>query len=67
MQTSKIIRFSTAVNTNGNTFQVEVDIASNTVKRGYGLFWASSDDIKLTRKELTKLVNSYVWLGYKEL
>lgn len=67
MSTRKELRFAAKRDVNGNRFEAIVDIGNGQFQRGYNLFYFSEDDIEMTKKELSKLLEQFWQMGYKEV
>lgn len=61
------LRFSTKVNTNGNSFKLLVDLENKTYQAGYFVFYASESDVKISKKEIEKLVANLEEAGFKRV
>lgn len=59
------IRFSTKVNTNGNSFKLLVDLENKTYQAGYFVFWASESDVSISKKEIEKLIANLEEIGFR--
>lgn len=61
------LKFSTNVNTNGNSFKLLIDLKNKTYQAGYFVFYASESDIKISKKEIEKLVANLEEAGFKRV
>ena len=61
------IRFSTKVNTNGNSFKLLVDLENKTYQAGYFIFLASESDVSISKKEIEKLIVNLEESGFKQI
>ena len=61
------IRFSTNVNANGNSFKLLVDLENTTYQAGYFVFFASESDVKISKKEIEKLITNLEEIGFMEV
>ena len=61
------LRFSTKVNANGNSFKLLVDLENKTYQAGYFVFLASESDIKISKKEIEKLIANLEESGFKQI
>ena len=61
------LRFSTNVNTNGNSFKLLVDLNNKTYQAGYFVFLASESDIHISKKEIEKLIVNLEEIGFMEV
>lgn len=59
------LRFSTNVNTNGNSFKLLVDLENKTYQAGYFVFQASESDVKISKKEIEKLIANLEEIGFR--
>lgn len=61
------LRFSTNVNINGNSFKLLIDLKNKTYQAGYFVFYASESDVKISKKEIEKLVANLEEAGFKRV
>ena len=61
------LRFSTNVNTNGNSFKLLVDLNNKTYQAGYFVFLASGSDVSITKKEIEKLISNLEEIGFRRV
>lgn len=61
-----IIRYATKPNTNGNSYQVEIDNEQKTIKAGYFIF-IGKGEIIATKKQLQAIIKEYEQNGYKRI
>ena len=61
------LRFSTKVNTNGNSFKLLVDLENKTYQAGYFVFLASESDVSVSKKEIKKLITNLEEIGFKRI
>lgn len=61
----KTLQFSTAVNRNGNSYNLDVDCANMKYYRDQR--WSSKDDIRLDKRQFDKLLDQLKWLGFTEV
>ena len=61
------LRFSTKVNTNGNSFKLLVDLENKTYQAGYFIFLASESDVSISKKEIEKLIANLEESGFKQI
>ena len=61
------LRFSTNVNANGNSFKLLVDLKNKTYQAGYFIFLASESDVKISKKEIEKLIANLEESGFKQI
>lgn len=60
------VRYATKHNTNGNSFQLEVDHASRTYSKGYFIF-NGVPDFRVTMKEIFDMCENLENAGYIEI
>lgn len=61
------LRFSTKVNTNGNSFKLLIDLENKTYQVGYFVFLASESDVSISKKEIEKLIANLEESGFKQI
>ena len=61
------LRFSTNVNANGNSFKLLVDLKNKTYQAGYFVFSASESDVKISKKEIEKLITNLEEIGFRRV
>ena len=61
------LRFSTKVNTNGNSFKLLVDLENKTYQAGYFIFLTSESDVSISKKEIEKLITNLEESGFKQI
>ena len=61
------LRFSTNVNTNGNSFKLLVDLNNKTYQAGYFVFLASESDVSISKKEIKKLISNLEEIGFRRV
>ena len=61
------LRFSTNVNANGNSFKLLVDLKNKTYQAGYFVFLASESDVKISKKEIEKLIANLEESGFSRV
>ena len=61
------LRFSTNVNANGNSFKLRVDLKNKTYQASYFVFLASESDVKISKKEIEKLITNLEETGFMEV
>lgn len=61
------LRFSTKVNTNGNSFKLLVDLENKTYQASYFIFLASESDVSISKKEIEKLISNLEEIGFKQI
>lgn len=61
-----IIRYATKPNTNGNTYQVEIDNENKTIKYGYFVF-CGLPDVKATKKQINDIIYKCGLNNYKRI
>ena len=61
------LRFSTNVNANGNSFKLLVDLENKTYQAGYFVFLASESDVKISKKEIEKLIANLEEIGFRRV
>lgn len=61
------LRFSTKVNTNGNSFKLLVDLKNKTYQAGYFIFLASESDVSISKKEIEKLIANLEEIGFSRV
>lgn len=61
-----IIRYATKPNTNGNTYQVEIDNENKTIKYGYYVF-CGLPDVKATKKQINYIIYQCKLNNYKRI
>ena len=61
------LRFSTKVNANGNSFKLLIDLKNKTYQAGYFVFQASESDVKISKKEIEKLVANLEESGFSRV
>ena len=61
------LRFSTNVNANGNSFKLLVDLKNKTYQAGYFVFLASESDVKISKKEIEKLIANLEEIGFRRV
>ena len=54
-----IIRYATKPNTNGNTYQAEIDNEEKTIKAGYFVF-CGVPDVKATKKQINDIIYHFL-------
>ena len=59
------LRFSTNVNTNGNSFKLLVHLNNKTYQAGYFVFLASESDVSISKKEIEKLITNLEEIGFR--
>lgn len=61
-----IVRYATKPNTNGNTYQAEIDNEQKTIKAGYFVF-CGLPDVKATKKQINEIIYQYGLNNYKRI
>lgn len=61
-----IIRYATKPNTNGNTYQAEIDHEQKTIKAGYFVF-CGLPDVKATKKQINDIIYQCELNNYKRI
>ena len=61
-----IIRYATKPNTNGNTYQSEIDNEEKTIKAGYFVF-CGAPDVKATKKQINDIIYQCKLNNYKRI
>lgn len=61
-----IIRYATKPNTNGNTYQLEIDNEQKTIKAGYFVFYGLPD-VKATKKQINDIIYQCGLNNYKRI
>ncbi len=61
-----IIRYATKPNTNGNTYQAEIDHENKTIKYGYFVFYGAPD-VKATKKQINDIIYQCKLNNYKRI
>ncbi|HIY98226.1 MAG TPA: hypothetical protein H9677_02470 [Firmicutes bacterium] len=63
----KILRFSSRPDVNGNIYLLDIDTLNERFWRGYHYrLCDSGSDVRITKKEIKKLIAQLIWLGFKE-
>ena len=61
------LRFSTKLNANGNSFKLLGDLENKTYQAGYYVFSASESDVKISKKEIEKLITNLEEIGFRRV
>ena len=61
-----IIRYATKPNTNGNTYQLEIDNEQTTIKAGCFVF-CGLPDVKATKKQINDIIYQCKLNNYKRI
>lgn len=61
-----MIKISTKVNTNGNSYKLLIDTENKTYKKGYNIYFGKGD-ITTTKKDILKHIELCELLKYKEI
>ena len=61
------LRFSTNVNANGNSFKLLIDLKNKTYQAGYFVFSASESDVKISKKEIEKLISNLEEIRFRRV
>lgn len=61
-----IIRYATKPDTNGNTYQAEINHENKTIKYGYYVF-CGAPDVKATKKQINNIIYQCKLNNYKRI
>ena len=61
-----IIRYATNPNTNGNTYQAEIDNEHKTIKAGYFVF-CGAPDVQASKKQINYIIYQCTLNNYKRI